>query len=484
MPQAVHTSRGPKRMITASGGAPSVPAGVMSRDNISFVGYFGIMQSNAPLMAFANGGATGRTLPGGQVSFLAFTGPYDIYQSLLAEFPDPGTYSLDWQTAPRSADPFLWADQPSWAGTHRASFFPDGSSRNMGPFAHGNIYWSEANQLLYWTYYDVYNTSNYLDWNLGATQLTNPVGPVVTPYGPWRTTMTDGAGTLWYGPNRGLFMSTNPLTGKMMMSSSIVSGNSASPWGPNMFSGLDFPTALTPAGFGNPDLHFPDCYLNHYFMGGQINADTGAFSPPLRSFRRRYWPYICEPVGSGTGSTQTEIDPQLNGGVGSWTAVDSASSPVWLNLTNTKGVLFFGAVSGSQSQDTSNCNNAHTWYMNTGLQPEGRCHHGCLPPPGTTTGPTSRSKFPFLAIYNPDDLAAVKNTPNDYTPEPVDFINLEETYGIHTAPLEAQAGKSVGPVYFDPVRNYLFCIAPQSDPSYVPGANCALMLVFHIADEA
>lgn len=453
---------------------PPPPAeGLLTRAQISYVGCFGIFSnSDAAGLSFAEGCMTARKV-GGDLKFLYTGAP--SYNFPLIEIYDPGTYSTNYLTAPRTSNSYInWGNAAAYGGSHRTSWEAGGSEVGLTWYP-GSMLWHDENQLLYMTYYDTYNVSGRQDWAMMAVELNNPIGSVVTPHGPWRLKCTDGDGNAWYGDRRGTYLYQHPTTGKILTGASISSGNVSATWGPCCFHGADFPTPSTPAGYGNPDLVMPDDYLNHYYPSN-IEDVTGTVTGALRTFRRPVNPAIFEPG-------QHTVNPALYGGVGSWGQLDGMTHPVWLELTNRRGVLFFGSVTGAVSQDPGDVNAGHCWYANEGLGNE-RCSHGFLMPV-QIAGPVSTHNFPCLAIYDPDDLEAVKNTALDYTPEPIDFINLETEYNIQCASESIVGGsKSLSFIYWDPDRNYLFALAHRADSSYMAGQNLALIHVFHIADVA
>src|SRR5262249_9455901 len=107
---------------------------------------------------------------------------------------------------------------------------------------------------------------------------------------------------------------------------------------------------------------------------------------------------------------------------------------------------------------------------------------GC--PPAGPTGPGTTAAFPAFTIYDPSDLESVKSgSKTDFTVDPQAVIDLERTFGIKTAPnMTVGAAKAIRGFYFDPVRKYLFVVAPQADPSGGPYLIGSLIHVFAIRD--
>lgn len=431
---------------------------------------------------FASGNLAGRIV-NGKVNLFVYgnnpTGHDPIY-----EITDPGSgYSRDYHTAPYAS---LYANWGTGAyGDKRVSFDSAGHPFTLGYLVPGNLYWNDATQLLYWTYRDAYNVSGSPDWGLGATQLIDPVAGTSFASGPWRFEATTSDGATFYGPWRAINLWTNPLDQSLLCGGSCgESGNASCPWGPDMYGGINWPTAATPSGYGNPDLVLTTRYLEHYFMGNQfapnhINVD-GSVTGALRSCRRRVELALWEP---NQAQGLLTVNAALNGGVGSWHETDSTSGAIWLSLTHVRGVIFSGVNAGALSQLTTDPLAGHEWYSNAGVNPPvGACSHG-FPPPIAITGPVMTAAFPAWHIYNPDDLVAVMNTDLDYTPEPTSVIDVRATYGVQVASvLTTGANCALDGFYFDPIRKYLFCVSRQVDDSSGPYAIGSIIHVFAVND--
>ena len=460
---------------------PSQPPGsqrILGAADIAYVGCFRL--PTAVSTAFAYGNLTGRVVNGQTHLFVYGENP--VLHDPIYEVIDPGSgYTTDYHTAPRAT---LYANWGSAVyGASRTSFNPaTGAPRPPAFLIPGGLYWNEATQLLYWTYYDSYNVSGFPDWGLGASQLINPATAQSFAYGPWRTKATDADGKLRYGPWRCLYVWASPLDGSFLCGSSIQSGASESPWGPDMYGMAAWPTPTTPPGpsIAN-DLILTTRSLEHYYMGDNnaanyITHPGGAVVGHLRSFRRRLNQALFEHQG-------LQADPAQNGGVGSFGQLDRTHGAIWLQLTNVRGVIFSNTLAGAVSQVTTDPLAGHCWYSNAGLNPPvGACFHG-IPPPVMVTGPVSTASFPAWAIYNPDDLAAVANTANDYTPEPTSVINMEATFGVQTAHItNIGAAKTLEGFYFDPVRKYLFAVSHGVDDTQGPYAVESIIHVFAVND--
>ncbi len=399
-----------------------------------------------------------------------------------------GTYTTDYTMAPVCDVYCFWGD--IYNG-HRVTW-DVGVLQAPIPAAYPTaMFWHEGHQLLYWTYNNAYNVNGYPDWGLGACSLDSitPSSPIdlgtTTSYGPWRTVTTDGDGSQFYGPASLSYIGMNP-DGTLMGGSSPGAGNIGFPWGPTMYAGVAFPGTSTPCCLGQPDITVPDRYLNYYYMGpggptsNYFNPD-GSVHGVLRSFPRDFYQAVYEP----SQSTVVRANPALNGGIGSWAENDNAGAIFWLDLGTKKGVIYTAKLAGALSQDSTDCTLGvvgHEWYANPGNVPPYTCDHGC-DAPVTVTGPVTRAAFTGLFVFDPDDLTAVKNgSKTDYTVLPTSSINLDVTYGIKTADLlTIGVGKTAYGGYWDDTRNYLFLVSQQGDSTSNPGANTALIHVFHIS---
>ena len=265
-------------------------SGVIDPSDITYVGAIRMPLQDVDT-SFAYGGLAGRQVNGRTRFFLYGRHTGDLSTSdAVYELEDPGSgYTTDYTQAPRASLVTTWGDiyhglRQTWTGNGATVA---GLSGSQYP---GGLYWNESTQLLYWTYYDAYNVGGRPDWGLGASHLDDPATAASTAYGPWRALAVDGDGQFHYGPGRCLYLFANPFDGSMMCGSSMMSGNVASPWGPDAYGGAPWPVQSTPAGFNAPDVIVPDRYLEYYFMGNSLSnnyVDTGGVvHGDLRSFRR------------------------------------------------------------------------------------------------------------------------------------------------------------------------------------------------------
>ena len=409
--------------------------------------YLGAMRipASGTYMDFSYGHMTGRRV-GGQVQLLmvgSVTKGDPVY-----ELADTGAYDPDPAKAPRMSLVRTWGDV---YGSARRTWDRAGADRSLPGRRPGGIHWNEATQLLYWTFYETYNVTSEPDWCLGASRLESS-GAVA--FGPWRPS-GDGK----KGPWRCLRVTEHP-SGQMLCGSSIQSGNSNSPWGPDMWVG-NFPTQSTPAGVSAPDLPIQK-YLTYYPMIGNVNPD-GSFNGPIKAFRRP-GDYFYEP----NGGVQTQIDPLKNGGIGSWTELDGLGDATWIDLPDVHGVLFTGVFASG-----------HVWYANAaGAE---RCSHGVAAPVGIT-GPVATDAWPFMIIYDPSDLEAVRaGQRTDYTINASQIINAQSKFGVVTAhPTTIGSARKIAGTYFDTATRRLYIVAPEADGT-IPGIVVPLVHVFQIA---
>ncbi|HKW01011.1 MAG TPA: hypothetical protein VJN96_14390 [Vicinamibacterales bacterium] len=462
---------------------------VLTANDIEYLGAIRVPATGVDAR-YSYGGLTGRMVNGRAHLFIYGNNvPQDpTLKDWVYELEDPGGgYTTDYTMAPRARLVTTWGDIYHGKRLYYDYDRNDGSTWFSGYTTPEGLYWNEQTHLLYWTYFNAYNVTGYPDVGLGATSLDDPNTGTSTSYGPWRVTVTDGDGATHYGPWRCLYLFGNPLDGSMMCGSHIQSGAARSPWGPDAYGGAPWPTASTPAGFNRPDIHMPNRYLEYYYMGssntGNYVDSNGVVHGHLRSARRSFETPVWENYAAIHNDT-LRANPSTNGGVTSWSEMDATSGAAWLELSNKRGVVFVTTLAGAVSQDVNDCvNTAHVWYGNAGVNPPyGACSHGCGPV--GATGPSSTAMFPSFTIYDPDDLVAVRNGSKvDYTVEPRSVIDLGRSYGIRTADVNnIGAFRTIRGIWFDPVRKYLFVLAPQSDGTLGTYSIMPLIHVFAIHD--
>jgi len=425
---------------------------VLSSSDLQYLGMLRFPTGGGVRMDFHYGPMTGRVV-NGQTRLLV-TGNTSTQGDPLYEFTDPGTYGQTLASAPQLTLVRNWGDI---YGQCRVTYDNmTGALRSIPGRTMGGVHWSERQQMIYWTYFDNYNVGHYQDWSLGATRL-DPNGP--QPFGPWRVSAPDGKKGPWHCTR----ISEHPLTGEMLCGASIASGNNWSPWGPEVWAGA-LPTASTPAGFGAPDLPLQK-YLTYYPAIPQIRSD-GSYSGALRACRRP-GDYAFEGC---IGGVLTEIDPAKNGGVGSWSQLDLWHDMTWIDLPDVVGVLYTGALASQ-----------HIWYSNAGTG-HLNCCHGNPPPPGVQiTGPVSTDGYPFMAIYDPADLNAVRSGSKiDYSVDPTEMVNARSRWNLKTRNISGVGSANViAGQFFNPQTRTLYIAAPEADDS-TPYYWASLVHVFRI----
>lgn len=380
-------------------------------------------------MTFHFGNMTGRKVNGSVHLF--FTGNV-TQNSPLYEFAAP---TSGFHATPAQSSQATWVRD--WGtgifGNARTSWAPDGSVQNTreGAWRDGGLHFNESTGLLYWTFFDAYNTSGYPNWCLGATRLSDGQA-----FGPWRPA---GGTPVMKGPWRCLYLSAHP-SGAMLCGSTIQSGAIGSPWGPDLWAGA-FPTVNTPSGLPAPDIPI-EKFLTYYPMYGRV-LSNGTWTGPLNACRRT-GDYFFEPFAASTGFSQ--IDPAQNGGVGTWTELDGTHSVQWIDLPDAHGVVFVVKQASG-----------HVWYANNETQV---CTHG-VTAPILNTGPVSTDAYPAFFVYDPAHLDAIKaGSTVDYTVLPTSVVKPT----VETAAIDVTgAAKTLGGSYFDPDTRKLYVCAPQAD---------------------
>jgi hypothetical protein len=420
---------------------------VLRKEDLTYLGAMRVPASGVD-MGFSYGPMTGRKVAG-EVRLL-MVGNLNAGDP-IHEFVDTGSYNREPTQAPRMRLLRYWGDV---YGSARRTWRPDGSEKTGYPRYPAGMYFNEDTQLLYWTYFDTYNVTKDEDWCMGASRL----GTSATAYGPWRPS---GGGKK--GPWRSVRVSRHP-SGALLGGTGLMSGNSGSPWGPDVWTGV-FPTENTPAGFNAADLPMTK-YLTYYPMMDRINSADGSFKAPVMACRRP-GDYAYEaPVAGGT---PTNIDPAKNAGIGSWSQLDAISNVEWIDLAEVHGVLCVGRLASG-----------HIWYRNKGVGAD-RCTHG-FASPVDITGPVSTDAYPAFFFFDPADLDAVHAGKKvDYTVDPIAIVNAQTSFGISTATIDqVGSAKSLGGTYFDRQTRKLYVCAPMSDVT-IPGVWNPLVHVFQIA---
>ena len=200
-------------------------------------------------------------------------------------------------------------------------------------------------------------------------------------------------------------------------------------------------------------------------MGNTLSSNyvdrNGVVHGHLRSFRRTNE----QPVWEDTGDRGTSLraNPALNGGVGSWSEMD-ATERRHLAGADEQARRDLRQHAGGQSDPGPQRLQCGPRMV---LTAPAACTHGCASPV-QITGPVTTAAFPAFAIYDPDQLIAVRNgTVADYTVDPAkpDRPRPDLPHPDREHQGRRGAAKTIRGFYFDPVRKYLFILAPQSDDS-------------------
>jgi len=320
----------------------------------------------------------------------------------------------------------------------------------------GHYYHPELD-LFFTTYGDTYNVTGRPDWNCVALQLNDD--GTTEAYGPFRFAGMDPDGSMRFGTRISSCLRAHPVSGLVLTSTAMSSGNSGYPWGANLHGGAQWPTRTMPVGPGN-DLMLPDKYLWHYYMGTEIDRVSGIANGPVRSQRRPIDAYIYD----GDANQQSNfINPIHYNGIGSWTDNDTLGGFVPLE----DRVMFFAGVSGSPILDPTNCLACHIWYA-TGLN-NYRCPHGCDAVPAGITGPVATARYPAAFNYDWSDLNRVRDGDAvDYEQEPTAWSNLEKDYDIVTAPVSSVGNAKMNATgFFNAATRRLYTIAQGADQGEV-----------------
>lgn len=360
------------------------------------------------------------------------------------EFADTESYNTNYAQAPRATVLTQWRD--IYHGK-RASWKPDGTPITFNMPLTRALLWK--NGFLYWAYNDGYNVVGRHDWCIGLSDLSGGVGNVVA-HGPWRPDIgvKHTAGWLIDMPD-----------GSLGAGFTLSSGNIGSSWGPELNGGARFPTPSTPAGYGTPDLVFPETWLQYPFPGNVFNPDGSVKAGMTVRSMPRDGNYVWHPDWTGGSGTITEVNPALNRGVGSWTQKDRTGACAYIDLPDKHGLLFASSVGMG-----------HLWYG-----PVTDCGHGIPDGCGGGQGPHGEWYEPRWHLYDPSECqqAMAQNQPRNLTPAAV--FNPETQYGT------ARGCKAeFGGMYFDAPTRRVFVSAINADAS-IAGKVYPLLHVFQIS---
>jgi len=425
------------------GQTPTAPTSNAALIKPSDFKYLGAMRVPEEISAFSYGGMTARTVNGRLQFFMVgenspnATANWGSFEPVW-EFADTQSYNEDYTQAPRATVLTKWGD--IYQG-RRKSFDSSGKAMSLQYLLTRGLLWK--NNRLYWNFYDTYNVTSRPDWHIGMTDLKSGPGSMVA-YGPWRANVGVKHGSYWI---------VDMPDGTMGIGSGFTSGNIASSWGPELWGGSPFPGDNTPSGYGAPDLNFSKHYVGYEFAGNDLASD-GSLLPgrTLKSLQRE-GTYVWHQQG-----TVVDVDPQKNGGIGSFTDIDYVHSCAYINLPDKQGLLFAGSLG-----------TGHVWYGNTT-----NCGHGFGNPCGGGQGPNASAFKSQFWIYDPAQCARV--VAGQTAPNLVPAYAFDPTT-IH--PLQMGCAKGFGGIHFDAASRNLYIAAYQADVS-TPGYPLPLIHVFHI----
>lgn len=411
------------------------------------------------------------------------------------------SYNTAYTSAPRACLYKAWGNV--YHG-HRASWYDDGTQQTIAGVLPQGLYWEPNTSTLHWCYEQQYVEGSY--YPCGFSTLDNVSTGASTGYGPFKFLATDGDSRSLKGSQVAGYLQAKPD------GSALVEGLwyqiEGWPAGPNLKAATScsscssgWPTTSTPSGYGHT-VTYSTRYLYYYDMnegnasGNYWNAD-GTLHGTIRDFYTTLssGAYVFEP---NYESPRIDDDPSVNGNKYAFTELDSNGGCYWFSGTFKSGVICVGGRVGGPSGNSSDCTTgAHHYYETCAPEAPGctpnqdpinhiNCSHGCSPAI-VTTGPQANHFYAGMAIFDPADADAVAaGTKTDYTVQPSTYINLNDTYGIHTAGEDGTlngGSSNIKMGYFDSTRNYLFLVSTLADDSN-PGVNTTLLYVFHIDDSA
>ena len=271
-------------------------------------------------------------------------------------------------------------------------------------------------------------------------------------YGPWRPDIgvKHAAGWIVEMPD-----------GSMGVGTSLSSGNIGSSWGPELSAGCPFPTPATPGGYGAQDLVFPQKYVQYGWPGMSLTPEGAVIPGQTLPSLPRPGNYVWHnPRVLPTDSAQiVEVNPLVNGGVGSFTQTDSVHNCLYIDLPEKHGILFQGSLG-----------TGHVWYGFID-----NCGHGFGNPCGGGQGPNASSREMRWWIYDPDLCMRVAT--GDLAPNltPASEFDPEVIY-----PIQQGCDRKIGGSYFDRDTRRLYVAAYQADLS-IPGMFLPLLHVYQIS---
>lgn len=471
---------------------PTPPGDVITAANIHYMGAIRLNQSGSNLQ-FTFGGLALRKV-GGKTRFLILQDSNNEGFA-PAEFESPGEYDASgnlvsgsaftssYTTAPVAALITNWGrnlDNSHYNFYHdvaggwydgSGNYFNDMTSLGGGGGACWNCFWDGSRlQVMYGALYGTYH-----EWGHMFCTLDNPnngVGPVSTAYGPFNiqtpapmpypnsvSTTARGLRRAWY------FLKTHDggYGCGGAQAGSYQQGQGAD--GPTLFTGLTLPNESTPQGYPNV-VAAQYKGLVYYTLNGIINPVDGSIpgGQPIWSFRQPGYPYPYE----ASQGAYLALDPNLQGGVGTWTEVDQLAGIIYVNTGSKHGYLATMAKCSNHNigSNQTGCTFggqtvSHTWYA-AGGNP--LCDHGCTEPVAVT-GPVTTKEEILFCIYDPAKVDQVKaGSLTDYTVDPEAYIYPTDDMSsdIQLAPVSI-LGRHLAGVALDETNQMFYLLALQRD---------------------
>ncbi len=354
----------------------------------------GALSDNTVIAAIASDTITVSPALGGTPAANDFA--YEDPADWIVEYVDPGTWNTDYTHATNASYTNYYQDP--YQG-HRMGWNATGNT--WSPYitfqipVPAGLYYNQSNGLMYYSYFDYYESSSIHNFNLGAVDLATG-----TNYGPWRTSYRNGDGVVGLGAKQCQFFESDPLDSTKMICGAGIDINGsigATPWGPNYIERA-WPTTSTPAGLANPDLTFSTDGLNFYNMikgaGGNPTANyfnsDGSIHGVLRSMQYPNTTFGFVWEHRWQSQPVNTANRAHNGGYNTWSEQDSTEGLLDFRGAYKSGVIFVASLVGKNGGDNTDCTlGAHEWYSNAGV---GRlnCEHGCTTSCGITGLPQLR----------------------------------------------------------------------------------------------
>lgn len=332
---------------------------------------------------------------------------------------------------------------------------------------------------------------NYHEWGHMFCTLDNPnngIGPVSTAYGPFNI---ETPGNFPYPTSplssiRGLsratfFLKTHDGGYGHGGAGSGAYQQEVNPGGPTLYLGFNLPDINTPQGYPN---FIPTLYkgLNYYTLNGIMNPADGSLpvGQPIWGFRHPNYPY---PYESSQGA-HLAINPNLNGGIGTWGESDATPGMVYINTGTKHGYLIAAVVCTNHKIGSyqTGCTFggetvSHSWYAAAGNP---YCDHGCIEPVAIT-GPVTTKREILFTVYDPAKIEEVKNgTRVDYTLDPEYRIYPTDDMDPNILVTDvSNTGATLCGITIDETNNMIYILMAQIDTT-TPGLTWPVIYAFQV----